>query len=80
MKTDSGHMEISIIDNGVGFQKIPDVQSIRSSEKDSHTHVGLRNLDKRLELLYGKASCLKIDSLPDVYTMISFCIPFIEEE
>lgn len=80
LKTDPGHMEISIIDNGIGFQKIPDIQAICSSEKDSHTHVGLRNLDKRLELLYGKDSCLKIDSIPDVYTMISFCIPFIEEE
>ena len=39
-------LEICIIDDGIGFEVIPDIQSIRHSEKDSHTHIGMKNLDK----------------------------------
>lgn len=68
-------MDIAIIDNGVGFDEIPDIHSIPSSSEDTHTHIGLRNLDKRLELLFGSDSRLKIDSIPNLYTSVSFCIP-----
>ena len=57
-------MEICIIDNGVGFSEIPDIRSIASSADDSHTHIGLKNLDKRLELLFGEAARLQICSVP----------------
>lgn len=73
-------MEISIIDNGVGFETIPDIRSILPSDEDDHTHVGLRNLDKRLELLFGPGSRLNIDSIPGSYTTISFKIPLKREE
>ncbi|MFR5151915.1 MAG: hypothetical protein ACLTER_22585 [Ruminococcus sp.] len=35
-------LEICIIDDGIGFEVIPDIQSIRHSEKDSHTHIGMK--------------------------------------
>ena len=72
-------MEISIIDNGVGFATIPDVRNIASSDNDPHTHIGLRNLDKRLELLFGDDARLKIDSIPNKCTSISFRIPIRKE-
>ena len=56
-------MEVAIIDNGLGFAEIPDVRSIPSSSSDTHTHIGLKNLDKRLELLFGERARLKIMSL-----------------
>ncbi|MBD5550496.1 MAG: sensor histidine kinase [Lachnospiraceae bacterium] len=68
-------MEIAIIDNGVGFTDIPDVRNISSSSKDSHTHIGLKNLDKRLELLFGESARIKIESIPNLCTTISFRIP-----
>ncbi len=68
-------MEICIADNGVGFETIPDIRSIASSDEDAHTHIGLKNLDKRLELLYGSRSRLTISSKPGVYTAVSFLIP-----
>lgn len=77
--TDNNALEISIIDNGIGFEHIPDIQNIRPSEYDSHTHVGLRNLDKRLELLYGSDARLRIDSIPEKCTAISFKIPICTE-
>lgn len=72
----SEHMEISVIDNGIGFAEMPDVQQIRPSSTDSHTHVGLRNLDKRLELLYGESARLRISSTPNKCTTISFTVPY----
>ena len=72
-------MEICIIDNGVGFSEIPDVRSIASSVGDSHTHIGLKNLDKRLELLFGESARLQISSVPNELTSISFTIPIKKE-
>lgn len=80
LQTDSEHMEISIIDNGVGFPEDFKIRKISPSEHGKHTHVGLRNLDKRLELLFNSDSCLKIDSIPNVCTTISFKIPIIKED
>lgn len=72
-------MEIAVIDNGVGFA-VTNVQDIKSSQKDSHTHIGLKNLDKRLSLLYGPDSHLTIKSIRNEYTAISFHIPLRTEE
>lgn len=77
---DEDFMEISIIDNGIGFEKIPDVRAIMPSEEGSHTHIGLRNLDKRLELLFGPEARLQIDSVPEKYTAVSFKIPVRKKE
>lgn len=76
---DPREMEICIADNGVGFEQIPDVRSISSSDEDSHTHIGLKNLDKRLELLFGPGARLSISSRPDVCTTVSFTIPIRRE-
>ena len=64
-------IEISIIDNGVGFSN----NCEPSETKLNHTHIGLRNLDRRLELLFGETSRLCIDSIPNEYTTVSFKIP-----
>ncbi|MDO4261955.1 MAG: sensor histidine kinase [Eubacteriales bacterium] len=68
-------VSVSVQDNGIGFREIPDLAKIQPSGTDSHTHVGLRNLDRRLYLLYGEASRLQIVSTPNVQTTVSFRIP-----
>lgn len=75
IESDADMLEICIIDDGIGFETIPDVSSITSSDQDTHTHIGLRNLDKRLELLYGASSRIKITSVPNKCTTVSFCVP-----
>ena len=72
---DDNMLEICIIDDGIGFEIIPDIQSIQHSDKDSHTHIGMKNLDKRLKLLYGPESGIKITSIPNKCTTVSFHIP-----
>ena len=72
-------MEISVIDDGIGFRHIPDIDEIQPSAEDSHTHIGLKNLNRRLFLLFGKDACLHIKSTPNVCTIISFTIPLKSE-
>ena len=73
-------VRFSVRDDGVGFTDIPDLDAIQPSAKDSHTHIGLRNLDRRLYLLYGEMARLHIVSEPDVSTEVSFRIPLSKEE
>lgn len=73
-------LEIIVIDNGIGFPDNFQIEQIISSKNDSHTHIGLKNLDKRLSLLYNGNCHLKIQSIPQKYTSVSFQIPLKTEE
>lgn len=75
LETDEHQLEITILDDGIGFQQIPEICSIHCSSQDSHTHIGLKNLDKRLELLFGEKARLRIHSAPNICTAVSFSIP-----
>ena len=70
------HILISVEDNGVGFLSIPEIKNVQITSNDSHTHIGLSNLDRRLFLLYGEDYRLKIASTPNVMTSVSFKLPF----
>jgi sensor histidine kinase YesM len=72
---------ISICDDGIGFQEIPDLNTPPESSEPKpigtvHPHVGLRNLNRRLILLYGEQSTLSICSIPNEKTSVSFKIPY----
>ncbi len=71
-------LRICVEDDGVGFQVPPKIDEIKPSSSDSKTHIGLRNLDRRLKLLYGENCHIQIQSDPNINTAISFSIP-IEE-
>lgn len=72
---------INIIDDGVGFEKIPkfDInvasKGTTSEAVGSRPHIGLKNLNRRLFLMYGEDAVLHIESIPEVRTAISFKIP-----
>ncbi|MGN0364561.1 MAG: sensor histidine kinase [Suilimivivens sp.] len=69
------YITIIVRDNGIGFQEIPNIANIKPSSKDSHTHIGLCNLNRRLFLLYGEEAQLHISSIPGIETVVSFHIP-----
>ena len=73
---------ISVIDDGVGFTKIPtfDTNETQDVQVGGHTHVGLKNLNRRLFLMYGENSRLHIESIPMKKTTISFMVPFNFED
>lgn len=79
IRKEASLVHISVKDNGIGFHEIPDLTNIQASPEDPHTHIGLRNLDRRLFLLYGESARLHISSIPDTATTVSFQIPYKED-
>lgn len=83
LKTDEHTLEVNVIDDGVGFnQTDPDgmipvskLLTAQSEGNNAHTHIGLKNLDKRLRLLFGEEAGLRIHSTPNKCTSVSFSIP-----
>lgn len=82
IKKISDNVCISVVDDGVGFTKIPtfDTNETQDVQVGGHTHVGLKNLNRRLFLMYGGNSSLHIESIPMEKTTISFMVPFNFED
>lgn len=82
IKKISDNVCISVVDDGVGFTKIPtfDTNETQNVQVSGHTHVGLKNLNRRLFLMYGENSSLHIESIPMEKTTISFMVPFNFED
>lgn len=78
---DQGTMiEVNVADNGVGFLVPDDMDSFTANKEDSHTHIGLKNLNKRLTLLYGPGGGLQMTSSTNRCTTATFKIPKKEGE
>ena len=77
LETDEHKMEVTVMDDGVGFQG---TAKMESDTKSTHTHIGLKNLNKRLLLLFGEDAQLRIHSIPGRCTSVSFTIPITESE
>ena len=81
IKKSENFLSITVADDGVGFETIPrfsldsPVAESKSDTVHSHPHVGLKNLNRRLYLMYGEESQLKIQSIPNIRTEITFKIP-----
>lgn len=60
IRTTTGHDSVSVLSDGSG---------------QLHPHVGLKNLNRRLYLMYGRRSILRIQSIPNQKTTISFDLP-----
>lgn len=71
---EDGYIKIIVEDNGVGFDIEPSLETIKPS-RGERTHIGLKNLNRRLALLYGNECKLHISSTPNISTRISYTIP-----
>lgn len=71
-------LEVSISDDGVGMdsEKLRRLAARELDDSRGYSHVGLKNVNDRLILLYGAESLLKIKSREGHGSTISFCIPF----
>ncbi len=69
-------LRISVSDTGIGMSE-EQVQALLRQCEDMETHhsIGLKNVYRRLHLLYGEACQFSIQSAPNRGTCISFRIP-----
>ncbi|WP_442871532.1 sensor histidine kinase [Anaerosporobacter sp.] len=69
---------IQVIDNGIGIneEKLSEMKScINSSAELTGSHIGLRNVNQRIKLLYGEEYGITIESEPLVKTIVQIVIP-----
>ncbi|EAC4065139.1 sensor histidine kinase [Listeria monocytogenes] len=73
---ENDNLQFRIEDNGSGIdaEKLKEVQATIES-KDETSHIGLANLNKRLQLLYGENYRLTIKSKANEGTIILFQVP-----
>ena len=66
-----------ISDNGCGIEPdvLEDIVSRLDSENDVSEHIGLYNVNKRIELHYGKPYGLTIESAPGEGTTVTIRMP-----
>lgn len=66
-----GDLYISVFDNGKGISHEQIDQILSGNSKG----IGLRNVNERLQLLYGEDYCMKIESEENYYTRITIHMP-----
>lgn len=64
-------IHFTILDNGLGIPP-KKAETLLMTESGGY---GLKNVNERLQLTYGEEYGLKIHSIPDESTMVTFCIP-----
>ncbi|SDF40635.1 sensor histidine kinase [Marvinbryantia formatexigens DSM 14469] len=83
-KMDGDNVLLAVKDNGIGIPE-EEAQLLLTDNNRVHKHgsgVGLVNVNQRIQLLFGKAYGLSIESEPDEGTVVSIrlpAIPFTEE-
>jgi len=73
----NGFAVISVSDNGVGIpsERLQEIQGNTLSGDQSHAHIGLSSLSKRLQLLLGPRATLSIRSVYNEGTTICLMLP-----
>lgn len=78
-KLRDGNVILAVEDNGVGMSE-EEVSLVLTDSNRIHKHgsgVGLANVNNRIQILFGKAYGLVIESEPDEGTTVSICIPAV---
>ena len=65
--------------NGVGMSDEL-IRSILEREPDDRTGIGIRNVDDRLKIYFGREYGLKITSVPDEGTCVEIRMPKVRQE
>ncbi len=76
---DGGDILFRVRDNGVGMTA-EQVQAILHRQLGDRTGIGIKNVDDRLKIYFGKQYGLRIDSVPDVGTCVEIRMPRVTQE
>lgn len=76
---DDDNVIIKIIDNGNGIPQTR-IERLLTDVPENDTHLGLKNINRRIKLCYGEQYGLQIVSIPQVQTSVLITIPYISEQ
>lgn len=67
---------IDVTDNGEGIDpsRLEEIKMGEYKSQDTHHGIGLKNIKRRLEIIYGGRSCIEIVSEPGSFTTVSLTI------
>lgn len=72
----NGYLDVWVQDNGIGISPVQLDEILRKDGESMATNcIGLKNVNRRLEHLYGPQYKLKIDSRPQAGTVVFFRVP-----
>ena len=72
-ETEGDTFKLTIEDNGDGFDKSnPDLNKLDNVKTEG---IGLRNVDRRLKLYFGKTAGLSVESTPGIGTSVTITMP-----
>lgn len=82
---DADNLYISVWDNGKGIKEDVLKELFKSDKandvgKRDRLHIGLKNIHKRIELIYGIPYGIKVDSIAEEYTEVVIRLPKILKE
>lgn len=71
---------LSIVDNGAGFEreKLTQIQKLLRSTHNESQHIGIFNVHRRIQLVYGPSYGLEIKSKKDFGTRVRIILPLQE--
>lgn len=72
-------IQFQVEDNGVGM-KPAQIEELLSVPENSHGGYGVRNVNERLQMLFGKAYALRIESKLEEGTTVTVKIPLVKSE
>ena len=78
VRQDGEDIVFTVQDNGVGMSDEL-IRSILAHEPEDRTGIGIRNVNDRLQIYFGKQYGLRITSEPDVGTCVEIRMPKIQE-
>ena len=79
VKPDGDDIVFRVIDDGVGMSP-EQVQAIMNQKPKDHTGIGIRNVNDRLKIYFGKQYGLRIESVPDEGTCVEIRMPKVRQE
>ncbi|GLX67223.1 sensor histidine kinase [Paenibacillus glycanilyticus] len=73
------HLRVDVTDNGKGI-KPERLRQLEAGERDPHgNHLGIHNVERRIQLVYGAPYGLQFVSEADAGTTVSFILPISKE-
>lgn len=76
---DGEDIELTLIDNGSGLQgKVPDLAGTTENNKRGITGIGLSNIHKRIQMIYGEGYGLTVDTEVELGFRITLRIPAVK--